>query len=94
MTYWKNISTYDITELNDLISAGEKLLCEKIGIPLKTTDRKWEPGWELRLESAIKRLRQKARKPKQNIKKYSVQTKSTATRTKNKTWEDQVKNTG
>ena len=30
--------------INDLIYAGAKLVCEKIGIPLKTTDRKSTPG--------------------------------------------------
>ena len=34
-----NIPTNDITELNDLIYAGAKLVCEKIEVPLKTTDR-------------------------------------------------------
>ena len=45
-----NIPTNSITELNDLIYVGAKLICEKIGVPLKTTDRKSKPGWELRLE--------------------------------------------
>ena len=49
-----NIPTNDITELNDLIYAGTKLICEKIGVPLKTADRKSKPGWKLRLESQIK----------------------------------------
>ena len=43
-----NILTNDITELNDLIYAGVKLISEKIGVLLKTTDRKLRPGWELR----------------------------------------------
>ena len=46
-----NIPTNDITELNDLIYVGVKLNCEKIGAPLKTTDRKSKSGWELRQES-------------------------------------------
>ena len=66
-----NIRTNDITELNDLIYAEAKLVCEKIGIFLKTTDRKLKPGWELRLESQIKRLRQQARILKRNLKKVS-----------------------
>ena len=45
-----NIPTNDITELNDLIYAGIKLLREKIRVYLKTTGRKSKPGWELRLE--------------------------------------------
>ena len=66
-----NSPTNNITELNDLIYAGAKLVCEKIGVPLKTTDRKSKPGWEFRFESHIKRLRQQARILKQSIKKYS-----------------------
>ena len=71
-----NIPTSYITELNDLIYAGAKLVCEKMGVLLKTTDRKSKPGWELRLESQIKRLRLQARIRKWNIRNW----KSTATR--------------
>ena len=39
-----NILTNDITELNDLMYAGAKLVCEKIWAPLKTTGRKSNPG--------------------------------------------------
>ena len=50
-----NIPANDIIELNDLMYARTKLVCEKKnGDPLKTTDRKLKPGWELRLESQIK----------------------------------------
>ena len=34
------ISTNNITELNALIYTGEKLVCEKIGIPSKSTKKK------------------------------------------------------
>ncbi len=34
------ISTNNITELNELLYAGEKLVCEKIGIPSKNTKKK------------------------------------------------------
>ena len=47
---------------------------KNIGVPLKTTDRKSKPGWELRLESRITRLRQQVRILKRNIKKYSDET--------------------
>ena len=47
---------------------------KKIGVPLKTTDRKSKPGWELRLASKIKRLRQRIRILKRNIKKFSDET--------------------
>ena len=33
------ISTKNITELNELIYAGAKLVCEKIGIPSKSTKK-------------------------------------------------------
>ena len=39
-----NILTNDITELNNLICAGSKLVYNKIGIPLKPTNRKSKPG--------------------------------------------------
>ena len=69
-----NIFKNDIRELHDLIYTGAKLVCEKIGVPLKTTDRKSKPRWELRLESQIKRLRPQTIMLKQNIKKYSDET--------------------
>ena len=39
------ISTNNITELNELIYAGAKLICEKIGIPSESTKTKSKPGW-------------------------------------------------
>ena len=45
------ISTNNITELNELIYAGVKLVCEKIGIPSKNKKKKSKPGWEIRLET-------------------------------------------
>ena len=66
-----NIPENNITELNDLIYAGAKLVCEKIGVPLKTTDGKFKPGWELRLELQIRKLWQQARILKRNMKIYS-----------------------
>ena len=65
-----NITTNNITELNDLIYVGAKLVCEKVRIPLKTTDRKSKPGWELRLESQIRKLWQQAKVRKWNMKIY------------------------
>ena len=41
------IPTNDITDLNDLIYAGAKLVCEKIWTLLKTTDRNPNLSWEL-----------------------------------------------
>ena len=37
------LSTNNITELNELIYAGAKLVCEKIGIPSKSTKKKSKP---------------------------------------------------
>ena len=37
------IPTNDITELNELIYEGEKLVCEKIGIPSKSTKKQSKP---------------------------------------------------
>ena len=45
-----NIPTNDTRALNDLIYARAELVCEKIGVPLRTTDRKSKPRLELRLE--------------------------------------------
>ena len=45
----------NITKLNELIYAGAKLVCEKIGIPSKSTKKQSKPGWEIRLETQIKK---------------------------------------
>ena len=45
------IPTNNKTELNELIYAGAKLVCEKIGIPSKSTKKQSKPGWEIRLET-------------------------------------------
>ena len=69
---WRNIPTNNNTELNDWIYPGAKLVCEKIGTPLKSTDKKSKPGWEIRLESQIKELYDKQKyRQKQNMKIYS-----------------------
>ena len=47
---FKNIPTDNITELNELIYAGEKLVSDKIGVPLRNTNRNTKPGWEMTLE--------------------------------------------
>ena len=38
------IPTNNITELNELIYAGAKLVCENIGIPSKSTKKQQKPG--------------------------------------------------
>ena len=55
------ILTNNITELNELIYADAKLVCEKIGIPSKSTKKQWKPEWEIRLETQIKKLRKQVR---------------------------------
>ena len=59
------ISTNNITELNELIYAGAKLVCEKIGIPLKNTKEKSKPGGEFWLETQIENLRKQLKVIKQ-----------------------------
>ena len=49
------IPTNNITDLNELIYAGAKLVCENIGIPSKNTKAKSKPGWEFRRETQIKK---------------------------------------
>ena len=51
--------------MNELIYVGGKLVCEKIGIPLKSTKEKSKPGWEFRIETQIKNLRKQAKIIKQ-----------------------------
>ena len=55
-----NISTNSITKWNEQIYAGAKLVCEKIGLRQNKTNRNSKPGWEIRLETQIRNLRQLA----------------------------------
>ena len=48
------ISTDNITNLNELIYAGEKFAGEKIGISSKRLKKKSKPGWKIRQETQIK----------------------------------------
>ena len=64
------ISTNNITELNALIYAGAKLVCEKIGIPSKITKEKSKPGWEFRLETQIKKPTKTAKNDKTKEKRW------------------------
>ena len=59
------LSTNNITELNELIYAGVKLVCEKIGIPSKKHEEKIKTGWEIRQETQIKNLRKLTKMIKQ-----------------------------
>ena len=51
----------NITELNELIYAGVKLICEKIGILSESTKEKSKPWWEIWLEKQIKNLQKQAK---------------------------------
>ena len=53
----KYTSTKNTTELNEILYAGAKLVCEKIGVPLKSMNKKSKPGWEIRLETQKRNLR-------------------------------------
>ena len=62
---------------------------------MKTTKKKLKPEWELRLESRIKRLRQRAGMLKRSIKTYSDETeKGRPLEQKIKLEETNKKNTG
>ena len=43
-------------EWNELIYVGAELFCDKIGIPLRDSNRSTTPGWEIRQN--LKKLRQ------------------------------------
>ena len=53
-----NILTGNLTELNELIYAGAKLVCDKIGISLRNQKRNIKSGWEIRPEVKVKKLGQ------------------------------------
>ena len=65
------IPTNNITDLNELIYAGAKLVCKNIGIPSKNMKENSKPGWEFRLETQIENLRKQLKvvKQKQKTKK-------------------------
>ena len=46
-----HISTKNITELNQLIYVGAKLICDKIGVLPKNTNKTSKLGWEIRLDT-------------------------------------------
>ena len=82
------ISTFNITELNELIYAGAKLACEKIGIPSKNTKEKSKPGWEFQLEIQIKNLRKQLKVIKQEKRwnKWEQKRKDNTGKTYDTTW--------
>ena len=50
-----NIPVCNFTELNKLIYAGAKLVCDKIRVPLSNLFRTTKPGWEIRLEWQVRK---------------------------------------
>ena len=52
-----HILTKNIIQLNELIYAGAKLVCDVIGVPLKSNNRNSKSEWEIRLETHIRKLR-------------------------------------
>ena len=38
-------------ELNEVISAEAKSVCDETGVPLKNENRNSKPGWEIRVET-------------------------------------------
>ena len=75
------IPTNNITDSNELIYAGAKLVCENIGIPSKNTKAKSKPGWEFRLETQIENLRKQLKVVKQK-KKAEINRKEKTTQEK------------
>ena len=53
-----NIPAGNITELNELIYAGAKPVCDKISVPLRNKIRNTKSGWKINLEEQLKKLRQ------------------------------------
>ena len=68
----------NITKLNELIYAGAKLVCKKIRVPLKNTNRNSKPGWEIRLETKIRNLQQQAKMIKKRKNAGTCDTKEKA----------------
>ena len=64
------ISTNNITELNELIYAGSKLVGEKIGIRSKIMKEKSKPGWKFRLETLDKKPTKTAKSDKTKEKRW------------------------
>ena len=56
-----NIPNNNITELKNLIYAGAKLVCEKVGFPLENKNKIAKPWCKIRLETQIRNLLQQAK---------------------------------
>ena len=74
-----NIPTNNDTDLNNLIYAGAKLVCGKVGALLKNKNKMAKPGWEIRLETQIRNLWQQAKmiRQKKNMRCWDQEEKAT-----------------
>ena len=59
----------NITELNELIYAGTKLVCEK---KKKSTNKKSKPGGEIRLETPIKKSTKTSKNDKTKERRWNM----------------------
>ena len=50
----------NITNLYELLHVGAKVVRENLGNPIKTRKQNSNPGWEIRIETQIRNLRQEA----------------------------------
>ena len=73
-----------------------KLVWDKIGVPLMNPNRNTRPGWEIRLEESLKKMRQQARVLWKNTEEYVGRKKQNETEYKsdNATCRDEFKDIG
>ena len=65
----------NIIELNEQISVGAKLICDKINFLLRKTNRNSKPGWKIRLETRISNLRQQVKMIREKKRWYLLERK-------------------
>ena len=82
-----NILKNNIADLNNLIYAGAKLVCEKVGLFLKNKNKMAKLGWEIRLEKQFRNLWQQAKMIRQK-KIWDVATKRKKQHNYNKKMKD------
>ena len=91
------ISTNNITELNELIYAEGKLICEKIGISSKSTKENSKPVREIRLETQIKKSTKTGQNDKTKERRWNMKEqkgKGNTRKIKNTTWGNKPESTG
>ena len=86
----KNILTYNVTEVNDIIYTWADLVYNKMGNPQKNQNKNIKAGCEMRLEGQIKKLKKtsintKEGKILENKMDWKVRRKSAADKTDDKT---------